>query len=51
MNRAFDERLELQLQEYEFAELDQMMPVNPLIQAVPEDENSVYAMEAIVNRH
>jgi len=33
MNRVFDERLELQLQEYEFAELDQLLPARPLIHA------------------
>jgi hypothetical protein len=30
MNRVFDERLELQLQEYEFAELDQLLPAQPV---------------------
>ena len=33
MNRMFDERLELQLQEYEFAELDRLLPARPLIHA------------------
>lgn len=33
MNRVFDERLELQLQEYEFAELEQLLPARPLMHA------------------
>lgn len=39
MNRLFDERLELQLQEYEFAEVEQMLPARPVfcMPAEPED--------------
>jgi hypothetical protein len=41
MNRVFDERLEQQLQEYEFAELDQLLPADPLIHAIAlEDDNT-----------
>ncbi|MGD2136641.1 MAG: hypothetical protein PVJ66_04005 [Gammaproteobacteria bacterium] len=40
MNRVFDERLEQQLQEYEFAELDQLMPNAPLMHAIPRDKGN-----------
>jgi hypothetical protein len=40
MNRVFDERLEQQLQEYEFAELDQLLPPDPLIHAVALEEDN-----------
>jgi len=51
MNRAFDERLELQLQEYEFAELDQLLPAGPLVQAMTQVEDHESAIEAIINRY
>ena len=41
MNRVFDERLEQQLQEYEFAELDQPLPVDPLIHAIALEEDDM----------
>ena len=37
MNRVFDERLELQLQEYEFAEMDQLLPARPVFR-MPQSE-------------
>jgi len=51
MNRILDERLELQLQEYEFAELLQPLPAYLPIHAMHEAEDFQSAMEAIVNRH
>jgi len=51
MNRILDERLELQLQEYEFAELLQPLPAKPPVYAMQEAEDFQCAMEAIVNRH
>jgi|GEM_PF-4245050 len=48
MNRVFDERLEQQLQEYEFAELDQLLPTDPLIHAIALKEDDTPATLASV---
>ena len=51
MNRAFDERLELQLQEYEFAELDSLLVARPQMPFQQDAEECTSAMDAVVNRH
>jgi hypothetical protein len=51
MNRAFDERFELQLQEYEFAELDQLLPSSRLLHGMQEEAEPDFAMLEIVNRN
>jgi hypothetical protein len=51
MNRRFDERLELQLQEYEFAELEQGLPLHALMLDLSEECEPDAAMLEIVNRH
>ena len=51
MNRSFDERLEQQLQEYEFAELGQLLPVRPVCRCMPAEEDPETGMDAAVNRH
>jgi hypothetical protein len=52
MNRVFDERLELQLQEYEFAELDQLLPTAPLMHAIPADEDiTPGAAAGVIHKH
>jgi len=51
MNREYDERLELQLQEYEFAVPEPHLPawLTPDARYAPEDV--LDAVEAIINRH
>ena len=51
MNRVFDERLELQLQEYEFTEVDRMLPAQPVFRMAPEADTAGPAGPASITRH
>lgn len=51
MNRSYDERLEQQLQEYEFAELGQLLPARPVFRHMPAEEDIETGTDAAGNRH
>lgn len=51
MNRSFDERLEQQLQEYEFAELGQLLPARPVFRCMPVAEDTETGMDVAEHRH
>jgi len=46
MNRVFDERLELQLQEYELAEVEQLLPARPVFR-MPVEQDSNEPVQAV----